>query len=113
MPAHHQMPGARRPRRAAQWPTRSCRGSLTAEVYVFDSSSACQREWVALEHNIPVLQDVDVAGDIRGEPGILLDEQNGGAQGSIDVLDDLEDVLHHQWSKAQRRFVQQNQSGSS
>src|ERR687886_195096 len=54
------------------------------------------------------LEDVAVGGDLQGDVGVLLDEQDGRAL-FVDLLDGMEDSLHQHRREAHRGLVQEEE----
>ena len=70
---------------------------------------ALQAFAVAVEHDAAVLHHIGVVGDLQGDGGALLDQQDGDAEFVADGGKPAGEILHDDRGKPEREFVDQQQ----
>src|SRR5438445_4063139 len=81
---------------------------LPAEVSLLDLGISPEGGTGAAQEDAPGLDDVSAVRDLERAQRVLLDQQNRDAI-VVDLLDDVEDGVHHLGCKAQRRLIEEKE----
>src|SRR6266478_4879640 len=84
-----------------------------AEIELLDVGMGAQALGRAVEHDLAVLHDVAVVGNLQCDRGALLDHQDGDAELAANVDQAAEQVAHHHRRQSKRELVDQQQARSA
>src|SRR5437868_2587434 len=87
--------------------------ALVPQIEFLNVRMAAQALGAAIQHDLAVLHDVAVVGNLQGDRRALLDHQNGDAELAADFDQPREQIAHHDGSQAKRQLVHQQQLRST
>src|SRR5712692_3767869 len=87
--------------------------ALASEVELRNVGVTAQLLGRAVEHDLAVLHDVGVIGNLQCDRGALFDDQDGDAQFAVNLDQSLEQVAHHDRRQSERELIDQQQLRSA